>query len=444
MKKRWYLFALAALTLTACSESDEMAQDATAIAVEDTTPVPVQLKAGNAVSAFTKAALNTNPDGTFDDIQSMGIYGLAYDRMSVNTAPAAVNWFSTAEQSETCCLIDNWEAYANGGTVDPSKKGDITFTNGNIKFYPATNFYCYDFYGYYPYAQEGTSAPTTVDEPVLRKDISNNVVKAQYVIDGTQDLIWGRAHLDDEVVYADGNSSVNAYSAPWFRAKRKQPGYVSDADLYPSIPLKHLLTRLTFVVIPAGNVDEGTDYTEAHKVWLEALYVRNAKNNLDVIVASQNKDNITLDQAKAISGNDGLTSLDEFYNSEEQLLSRISLRNSTTADLYLHDADGSLAQRMQVPDYVDNNNQWGESIMLYPEEEYELKVVLSYDGNPENTSEVPLTIRPSVADAALHNGKFGIGHSYKVVLKVSGPESVVTSCTLEAWEDGEIAQPIVM
>lgn len=443
MKKRFYLFALAALTLTACSESDDMGQDIYLSAIEDTTPVAVQLKAGNTISAFTKAALNTYDDGSFDDIASMGIYGLAYDKMSVNTMPADVNWFSPEEQSETCCLIDNWEAYANGGTADLTKKGDITFLNGNIKFYPATNFYCYDFYGYYPFAQEGSEDPT-VDEPVLKKDISNNTVKAQYVLDGTQDLVWGRAHLDDEIVYADGNSSVNAYSAPWFRAKRKQPGYVSDAALYPNIPLKHLLTRLTFVVIPAGNVDEGTDYTEAHKVWLQALYVRDAKSNIDVLVANQNKDNITLDEAKAISGDDGLTSLDQFYNSEEQLLSRISLRNNTTADMYLHGADGNLVEPMQVPDYVDLNNQWGESIMLYPEEEYQLKVVLSYDGNPENTSEVPLIIKPSVADAAIHNGKFGIGHSYKVVLKVSGPERVVTTCTLEAWEDGEVAQPIVM
>lgn len=418
MKKRWYIFALAALTLTACSESDEIGQNANIPAVEDMTPVAIQLKAGGLVNAITRSAINTNPDGTFDNI-TVGVFGLACDRQGINQEPANINWYGydgteSTEQYKTCCIVDNQESDVDGAT------GEITF-KGATYFYPVTQFYRYDFYAYYPYA-EAAGAPTLDNPTILKeKNSTSSKVTVQYVIDGTQDLIWGMDHRDqyaDETVYSDEiREWVNqySYSARWFRLVDRR------ADCYPNIKLQHLLTRLTFHVEPGANTEGGTDYSDAMQMQLDELYVKGVYNNLNVVVANQaNMIAPTADDAE-----------------------RLTRRNNNLTDFYLHDAtldvEGhqQLAASIDVPSEPSLAAQWGESIMLYPMQEYLLHIKMSRisDGK-QFESEVPLKLQNTTG--------FLRGHSYKVRLVVHGPESVQTTCSVEAWEEEDVPNPIEM
>ena len=53
-------------------------------------------------------------------------------------------------------------------------------------YYPMGNWMTYNFYGYYPKLGSSTTAIN-----------ANTVEVSNYLIDGSQDLIWGRAHPED-------------------------------------------------------------------------------------------------------------------------------------------------------------------------------------------------------------------------------------------------------
>ena len=419
MFKKYYIFALAAVAFAACSESDDFTGP-NGSEVEDNTPVQVQLRLAGVVDAITKAAINTANDGTFEDI-TVGVFGLACDRQGINEEAADINWFGyrgteSTEQYKTCCLVNNQESQADGAT------GDITFADGAVYFYPITQFYRYDFYAYYPYAA-GTGTPTLGNPTILRETSSNwSRATAQYVIDGTQDLIWGYDHKDQYAgsAYSDDIRTwveQYSYSARWFRLVERR------SDCYPAIKMQHLLTRLTFYVEPGANTEGGSDYAAAHQMQIDELYVKGVYSNVNVVVANQNNmDDPTVDDAE-----------------------RLSLRNNTTANFYLHDAtldaDGNqqLAASLQVPADPSLAEKWGESIMLYPADRYILHIKMSNIADPsmpEFESEVPLVLQNTTG--------FQRGHSYKVRLVVHGPEPVATTCSLEAWEEDEVPTPIEM
>ena len=91
-----------------------------------------------------------------------------------------------------------------------------------------------EFYGSYPYSEEVTYTST----PESHRAVVN------YTLDGTQDIVWGRATLEDKF----------AYSARYFReqgADAQIPiiGANSvDEEGNPHPGMKHLLTRLKFQV----------------------------------------------------------------------------------------------------------------------------------------------------------------------------------------------------
>ena len=418
LRKKFFLIAFAAATFAACSESDEFANNITG--VEDNTPVEVKLRVGGLLKAITKAAINTNTDGTFEDI-TVGVYGLARAKQGINQEAADINWFAydgteSTEQYKTCCIVKNQKSEVDGTT------GEITFVNGPF-FYPITQFYRYDFYAYYPCA-ETTGTPTLGHPTVLEESSSiSSKATAQYVIDGTQDLIWGFDHKDQYAGPAYSNQirewvNLYSYSARWFRQVERR------ADCYPNIKMQHLLTRLTFFVEPGANTEGGSDYSDAEQMQLDELYVKGVYSNINVVVANQtNMENPTVDDTE-----------------------RISPRNYNTANFYLYDApdaDGIQHEASSIPVPSEPplptqwGPQWGESIMLYPMQEYTLHIRMSRIADGVSfESEVPLKLQNTTG--------FLRGHSYKVRLVVHGPESIATACSLEPWLDDEVPNPIEM
>lgn len=355
--------------------------------------VEIQLSARDktgGVSLSTRAAITSDEE----TVSGIGVFGLARAKNeNLNPRPDDPVWFGlSANGNETGCILDN---------VKSNKVGnDIVWDNPLAHYYyPLTRFYAYDFYGYYPY-QETTELDYN----------TTTSVKANYHIDGTMDLLWGRATSTEEY----------AYSAQYFRRNSE------NNAKKPVIPLQHLLTRLVFKAVPWESYEGSGDYKMSALMSVNEVQIVDAHTHCSVMIAD--KSNLDMD-----------------------LTDRIKLMNETTETLYLRDADGSeltpvhlpsVAEIEADPELTTNGVQVGESMMLYPEEEYTIRLKLTMEGyfDTEKNEEVPEQVFWSEIPLILTLGEtktFEQGKSYTVKIMVSGPRAVELQATVEDWEEEE-------
>ncbi len=359
------LFASAAVFMCACSNE----VDTMGIGSEEGL---VEIKLGtSAVSLDTRAAILDDGSGT---IQNLAVWCMAKDAMAENLDPQSIKWFGTDPENESCVIMPNVKS-----TVVAN---EVKWDDPNAKyFYPVTQFYRYDFYANYPYTTDLTH--------------TTNSVTANYTIDGTQDLLWGRATSNERY----------AWSAKYFRANGGQ-----TLENRPKLKLDHLLTRLVFFVQPGPAVDiegakeEDLDFSAASTMTVDTLQIINAYTNLSVNIA-------------------------DFNNLDMDINSRLVRRNSTLGVLNLRNASGSVVDPISVPSLPSLKQQWGESIMLCPAQRYVVRLVLYDNTGRKHTSEVPLTLATSETSG------FERGKSYKIIITVHGPTSVTLGAALTNWDE---------
>ena len=364
--------------------------------------VEIQLSARDktgGVSLSTRAAIESDEE----TVSGIGVFGLAREKnLNLNPRPADPIWFALPGETledkyETGCILHNVESNKVGN--------DIVWANPLAHYYyPLTRFYAYDFYGYYPY--QATS--DLVETPTS--------VKANYVIDGTMDLLWGRATSTEEY----------AYSAQYFRRNSE------NNAKKPSIPLQHLLTRLVFYAVPWESY-EGSAAAEGR----EAAYKMSSLMSVTEV------------QLVDVYTHCSVTIADK-SNLNMALTDRITLTNQTKETLYLRDVDGSELDPVHLPavsdltdEIISKGIQVGESMMLYPDSEYTIRLKLTMDGyydtekgedvpGEEFTSEIPLILTFNDENKTFEQGK-----KYIVKLMVSGPRAVELQATVEDWEEEE-------
>lgn len=382
MKKIVFGAAAATLMLLSACSTDEIAPamaDSEELTPEQLANVEVELSARNKdLSAqVTRAAIL---GGEETDIDGLGIFGLARVAQDVNNSPDNVNWFGNTGNWSGCIL----------NNVKSNKVGhDIEWDDPTARyFYPVSQFYSYDFYGYYPYL----TAENLRYEPTK--------VTANYVIDGTQDLIWGRAT----------DSEKYAYSAKYFRVNNG-----ANENKIPNVALQHLLTRFVFVVVPGESYDGSGDYGIASLMQVDTLQVVDTYTNLSVTIA-------------------------DLDNLDMPLADRIYPTTWATDTITLCDVDTNGDKVPLAPLHLGNTpveTQLGESVMLFSQGRYTIRMALSMDayqdekGNQVEAqkfiTEIPLQL---VADTI-----FKQGVSYKVKITVHGPRAVSLAATLEPWQE---------
>ena len=391
-KKVLTLGSFCLLMLGGCSKEDGNTSSTPQHDLIEPNPVKIELSSQTKelVSASTRAALEGDAD--ISDDKSLGIFGLA-------RAPQV--WSSSNPYTLDEWNWDDWDDYGKNRAcilknVEAEKVGeDINWKdNDAVFFYPITQVYAYDFYGYYPYK----------DDNLLTYALGNKKVSAQYTIDGTQDLLWGRATSTDPM----------GYSARYFRQSSGRN------DEKPNIALQHLLTRLTFSVLPGASYTGSNDYDVAQDMVVEKVQILDAKNHLEVTIAdwSDITPSITDDLASRISP----VSADDPVSTADFTLCD-ALGATATLDLKTIDCSSTpTAKRL------------GESIMLYPEAQYRIHIELSmkdpnYFGYLAQTfvTEVPLSLLPE-GDA------FQAGKSYNVTITVHGPRNISLKSTITDWE----------
>lgn len=314
-----------------------------------------------------------------------------------------INWFGDVADDPNRCLIKHRRAnIQTDGKVVWAPETEPP----SVYYYPITQRYKYEFYATWPHV---TSTVQTASQHLTYSDDGTKVT-GTYVIDGSQDLLWGRATSDE----------AYAWSARYFRTN----GGVTDDNL-PNLVMQHMLTRLVFFVQPGsdGTTDNGTgsSYQEACKMTVTAMRIRNVASKVEVVIADSNNPDMDTD-------------------------ARISAVDGATSDFKLKKEDGTEADPLAVSDCLQDGapfrKQWGESVMLAPSNQYLVYLTMKMpvkvageDGtlvDSEKTfyTELPLTLEGG-------EGQFKRGTSYNVTITVYHPTEIAAKATIADWVEEE-------
>lgn len=359
MKKYVYMaMAVSVTMLSACSNDDDFA--GVSEGGVDASSTPVEIVLGDA--GLTRAAIHGDAD-----LEEMGIFCLAKAKQEINSGAADINWFDGDPLHWSACIMKNVAAKKEGASISWLEE-DTHY------FYPISQFYSYDFYGYYPYVAE---IDTT----------TQNMVVANYVIDGSQDIIWGKATSNDQY----------AFSAKYFR--------MNAGVAKPKLSLEHLLARLTFTVIPdETGADAGV---AASGMTVQKVYIKNTANQLALTVAKR-------DESGVLTAEEGV-----IIPNEAELV-----------DLYLKNEDGSELTPVSL---AGGEASVGESLLLYPAEKYLLAVDFTHDAFPGEVMKTECWLEVGQGDGKM----FEKGKSYNVKLTVHGPKEITVEAELQDWVNGD-------
>lgn len=408
--KKMFFFALAAAgMLTACSNEDTLGGNGEQNVSEQ------QIRLGVA-----SAKVQTRGTGTVGGMtdtenvwagQTLWVYMLQKGSMDLAYYKSPAVGTTAAAETE----VFNNKEFKAPNAADNTKSGLATTADGTIAYYPVSDNY--DFWGYRVDDAAVGDTPTvkTVNDAgdeVAADQATKRVVDIK--IDGSQDIMAGKAVPSADEITDLGNYANNFYSA-----------YAARKGVQPNITFNHLLTRFTFEVragskatagLPAGgNTDAvkvtGVSVGSKTTATLTVAYTGETKEAADLLTFTGDASPLTLKQRdeNAVDNNDALVAL-------------------KPVTLTWTDDAATIGDVLKV----------GEALLVAPgETEYPLTIALSQDvlqkvGEAKVT--MPLEQKATIKMAA--GQKFEPGKSYKVTITVYGLEDIRVTATLVPWADG--------
>ena len=442
-----------AVVLAACSDSALETADGMQ-ATDGEERYPISLSASGSSMEISKAAINSNPNGSFrfeNTKDTMGVLMLATGLTPLyktqggdgSNWPADVSWSNSGDSlngpaSEIVAVLANAPAqviYSND-----SKTGSVIDFFGSAELYPLGSMHKYSFYAYHP----RTSS--------LR--YFQNSVKAVFTkLDGTKDVITGYAVPDAS------DSYINyAWSAEYWRHFSRMSSGSRAMEAYtPVLPFRHEFMQLMFKMVAGGlptSEPEDTlrSYDEAYNTRLVALSILNVPDTVTVVVADRNattSDRATIGQMAYSSTRNTKYLLHQYkkvgsgyaehYN-PDSLLEAISPRPKYTEYKEAADTMNFRRDYTNVPDTVllgcpQENTSLRQGIILPVLSEddrlnnpYRLQVVLEYpagSGKYYYNEPIILYSKP--------NQSFQPGYSYEITLKIYGPGTVEAEAVRTNW-----------
>lgn len=384
MKKNFLFVMAAAAMLASCSKDaavSEPAGNGNENGVVDPTdpnsPVLVRLGAGGLGVDVTPTR------GVVDSWNNtvVGIYALAKDAD-----------FTEWQAGDGSILLENEK-----GTITGNPDGSVTKEAINIaeKYYPGSNDIHYTFYGYYPYA----AADAEGNDKTPPTNATGKVTKT-FVINGSQDIMWGNA-VAAKINNTAGGEQLDGYNALYFRK--------GEGAATPDITFNHKLTQLNFKIKKAGEFSTAGPDKQLSVTKIEI----NTFPSLDLTIADKAEtDNGKIAPTDAMGG---------------------------AADIPVIKNDAGEAADAVIVDNIDGESAFGTSMMVYTAGEtqttYSAKVYLKMGADGEEVSS-PITIKLA-EDAAFEAGK-----SYNVNIAVNSMMKVEVNATLTKWQPGDNAEDI--
>lgn len=228
--------------------------------------VPILMSVGsqmNMNSSTTRAPLESNPTtGLFSTPanQFLGVFCLAQKKQAAASELAAetadITWdgdtpLGSLDSNMKARVVLLEEKNELGGD-DPNIIGtvrtydaqsEIQFMEGDAQkmlYYPTASWYNYHFYTYYPRLTSGVTCAA-------------KKVTVNYTLNGTQDIIWGKAVPTTTTSLADPESDVDrGFNAKYFRDKADANG-LNTIDQLPKLQLNHCLAQVRFWIKVANS-----------------------------------------------------------------------------------------------------------------------------------------------------------------------------------------------
>lgn len=410
--KKMFFFALAAAgMLTACSNDDTLGGNGEQNVSEQ------QIRLGVASSKVQTRGTGT-VGGMIDAEnvwagQTLWVYMLQKGSMDLAYYKApAVSGVATPDVE-----VFNNKKFTAPDAANNTKSGLATTADGTIAYYPVSGNY--DFWGYrVDDAAGATPVVKIVDDngDEVTADHMDQATKrvVDIEIDGSQDIMAGKAEPSADEVAKLGNYADNFYSA-----------YAARKGVQPNITFNHLLTRFTFEVragskatagLPAGgntdavkvtcvSVDSKTTGT------LTVAYTGETKAAADLLTFTGDASPLKLMQRDAAlaDNNAPLVALEPVF-------------------LTWTDDAATIGDVIKV----------GEALLVAPgETEYPLTISLSQDVLEQLTG--AKVTRPLEQKATIKmdgTKKFEPGKSYKVTITVYALQEIEVTATLVPWADG--------
>lgn len=407
--KKMFFFALAAAgMLTACSNDDTLGGNGEWNVSEQ------QIRLG--VASSKVQTRGTGTVGGMTDAenvwagQTLWVYMLQKGSMDLAYYKAPAVGTTAAAETE----VFNNKKFNAPNAADNTKSGLATTADGTIAYYPVSGNY--DFWGY-------RVDDAVAGDPVVKlvNDAGDEVAADQATkrvvdikIDGSQDIMAGKAAPSTDEVAKLGNYADNFYSA-----------YAARKGVQPNITFNHLLTRFTFEVragskatagLPAGgNTDAvkvtGVSVDSKTTGTLTVAYTGETKAAADLLTFTGDASALTLKQRDAALADN---------NAPLVALEPVSLTWTDDA--------ATIGDVIKV----------GEALLVAPgQTEYPLTIALSQDvlqkvGETKVT--MPLEQKATIKMDGVK--AFEPGKSYKVTITVYGLEEIKVTATLVPWVDG--------
>ena len=300
------------------------------------------------------------------------------------------------------------------------------------KYYPTTKT-AFDFWGYRlddandttATDQDGSATAAAIKSNKFVPYISGDSLLIGFKIDGTQDIMAGKAvPTDEEITKCDG--ADNIYSA--FAARR---------DVQPNIKFEHLLSRLNFQVLD-GKKTETTDEDKAVKV--TGITVKSKATGKLVIAykgAETTFENVS-DQL--------IVDKDADSEKDAALLKELKVKQRESASSPLTE---NLVDLKPVTPKWNNGmamaTQVGEALLAIPADKYEITINLKQKvqvkgdkGTPQegDFEEKEYTYEADLKNTVNPEKGFEPGYSYNVTITVYGLSEIQITTTLTPWKDG--------
>ena len=245
MKKYLFIIGFAGMALfTACSTADDLAAEKpietppveepkeTSLIVEasQNSEIPITLGVGQS-RGLTRAPINPDASGNFETPggKYLGVFCLATGtQANESNIPTMIKNFkwNTAPADDEDGLIVRMRNVPAQVTTDGSTSNVVFLDSTTLVnptptqqewYYPMGNWLKYNFYAYYP------RQPYDVDGKKTLSFSENQVLETYLTIDGSQDVIWGRAHPWNPGTPKEA-TGFDPYCAKYFRKKRAEVG----------------------------------------------------------------------------------------------------------------------------------------------------------------------------------------------------------------------------
>ena len=299
------------------------------------------------------------------------------------------------------------------------------------KYYPTTKT-AFDFWGYRlddandttATNQEGSATAAAIKDNKFVPYTSGDSLLIGFKIDGTQDIMAGKAVPKQEEIAKCGGEE-NIYSA--FAARR---------DVQPNIKFEHLLSRLNFQVLD-GKDTETTDPDKAVKV--TGITVKSKATGKLVIAYQGETTTFENVSDQLIVDKDVDAEKDAALLKELKVMKRADAAALTDKLVDLTPVTPAWNNGMPMATQV------GEALLAIPANEYKITINLEQKvqvkGDKSTPQEGDFEVKKYKYDADLKNTVnpdkgFEPGYSYNVTITVYGLSEIKITTTLTPWKDG--------